>query len=258
MSDRGCLTGRTPRLLVRIVAVHLLVLGLPAAASPEELLAMLLDQEQAVMRAAAGQPGDPALTRRMAELRAQVAYQKFAADDVDGAAAYLENSLTLDPDHADRWAMLGDLYQLIGVPGAGLLAQDAYQRALALDPARSQTRIKLAAAFMASQRFGRAIEEFETALTAQTPPDGEYVVPLTAAYAVTGQAKRGIGFCGKMLKAGGDDRFRVAQAILTRQAGDRRAAIKLLKQVEAGAPGTELAVYAVHLRHGYEDEEPLK
>lgn len=227
----------------------------PGAALAAEIETLLAD-EQDLMRTASQRPGDPRLSVRMAELRASIAYRKFAQADIDGAVAYLENSLALDPKHADRLSMLGDLYQLLGVPAALFLAQDAYDRALALDPARWKTRVKLAAAYLASERFVGAVDEFERALqAAKGVPDGEYIVPLAVAYTVTEQAPRGIAFCDKMLQAGGDARFRVAKAILTHHHGDRQGAMGLLQEVETASPGTQLALYAARLRRGYEGEE---
>jgi len=227
----------------------------PRTAVGEDLKSLLAD-EQALMRTAAQRAGDPQLSVRMAELRASIAYRKFAQGDIDGAVAYLENSLALDPKRADRLSMLGDLYQLLGVPAARLLAQNAYERALALDPERWKTRIKLAAAYLASERFFSAVDEFERALQAgREAPGGEYIVPLAVAYTVTDQAPRGVAFCDKMLQAGGDARFRVAKAVLTHHQGDRPGAVRLLREVETASPGTQLALYAARLRQGYEGEE---
>lgn len=243
------------------VAVAMVVLfiapsiGPPGTAFAAEI-ETLLAEEQALMRTAAQRTGEPQLSVRMAELRASIAYRKFAQGDIDGAVAYLENSLALDPKHADRLSMLGDLYQLLGVPAARFLAQGAYERALELDPERWKTRIKLAAAYLASERFLGAVDEFERALQAgKGVPDGEYIVPLAVAYTVTDQAPRGITFCDKMLQAGGDARFRVAKAVLTHHQGDRQGAMRLLREVETASPGAQLALYAMRLRQGYEGEE---
>lgn len=247
-----------PRILAQRllwVIVALTVRALPSQAA--EPLNTLLAQEQQLMAAAAKQPDDVPLRRRVAAVRTRIAGEKFNAGKIDEAVAYLENAVALDPDDPARWSMLGDYYQFLGVAPARFLAQDAYERALALEPGRRPTRIKLAAAYLAATRFQKAIEAFEAVIPGDKSqaPDGEYIVPLAVAYTLTDQAARGIAFCERMRKAGGDGRFTVALAALKHHKGDRRAAIKLLQEAEGAHPRTTLARYALRLRHQYENED---
>ena len=236
-----------------------------AAATPANIDA-LLARESLLMSAASKKTAAGEDLAAMARLRAEIAGRKFAAGDPDGAAAYLQNSLGLDPAHADRWTMLGDLYQVLGVPGAALLAQSAYEKALGLEPARRQTRIRLAAAYLHAGRFGRAVDEFETVMADEkgAKPDEEFLQPLAAAYAAAQEHGRGARFFERMAKQGGGPRVKLAAAILNWDSPDelapmrflkRRSAKRLIKEVEAEAAGTPIAVYAVRLRHSWENAE---
>jgi cytochrome c-type biogenesis protein CcmH/NrfG len=59
----------------------------------------------------------------------------------DRSRDLLVEFLAENPDHADAWALLGDLYQW---QGSTLAAADAYERALALSPTHEQATIGLA------------------------------------------------------------------------------------------------------------------
>jgi len=217
----------------------------------------LQTEERELMKKVAAAPADEALLKQLAELRWKIGNLHAGKADFETAQRYIANCLRLDPSHANRWDMLGDLYNFSSEPIAAYLQQEAYDEALKLDPSRKECRFKLAASCMAAERFERAAEELETLSRGDGgKPDGQYIGLLGAIYANHGEVERGKTFCQEMLAKGGDNRFRAALAILQNLAGQKDAAVQLLQQIEAeekaGATNRHsLAGYARQLRESY-------
>lgn len=235
-----------------LMSIVLLLAG-PAAAG-EDPLKDLLKQEEKIL-AQAEKEDSPGLRKQLADLRADIALAQWDAGDVGQAEAYLEYSLYIDPQRADRWAMLGDILQFTGQPGALLLAQSAYEKALEIDPKRDWVRERLAAAYMQSGRFLKAVEQFEIVLKNQEKPDSRNAVAMAAAYATSDEDLRGSRLFQEAYRKGSDPRFLVAAAVLNRHAGDLKGAFSLLRQAQSESKDKDLSDYALDLRRQYGDPE---
>lgn len=202
-------------------------LVIPASIDPE--LAKLQAEEREIMKTRDA--------KRVADIRWKIGLRLAGREDLWGAASYIENSVRLDPSHAARWDMLGDLYNFLGRPEAAYLVQDAYEQALKIEPGRTACRAKLAASYLETGRFPKARDEFEKLADG----NGEYAGVLGAIYAQTGEVERGIAFFQKQK----DPRFTLGIAILKNGIGDRDGALAVLKTVEGDAT---VGAYAVALR----------
>jgi len=194
-----------------------------------------LEREEKIMRQASLNPDDPEITKQMADLRATIAFKFYRQNKFEPAMDYLHNSLQLDPSHADRWELLGDLSNFIGHPSSDYIVQYAYERTLNVDPKRRSARIKLAGSYLSSGRFLKAMDQFEIVIrTTEGEQNWKHIALLASIYAMVDEIQRGIQFFQKMFGESGNNQFRVTLAILENAIGNRKAAIKLLEDVEGG------------------------
>jgi len=232
--------------------------GAKKPTAQQERLQSLLLQEKGLI-ADSKDKDTPELRKRMADLRADIAQAEYDAGSVGAAQAYLENSLGIDPQRADRWSMLGDLREFSGKPASRLLACAAYEKALEIDPERESSRQKLAAAYLAGGRFLKALEQFERIVKKQDKPDGRNAAPMAAAYALTRQAGRGAAFLETAHARAADPRFLIAAAALRRQNKESGAAVALLRRAQSEAKDDKaLSDYILDLRREYADPEAGK
>ena len=118
--------------------------------------------------------------------------------------------------------------------------------------------------FLHQGRFLKAIEEFEPLVQGDgdEAPRTDYLQPLAAAYAASEENGRGARFFQRMAKKGGGPAFKIAAAVLHWNSHEdvpllgpikRGSALKLIKEAESEASGTDLALYALRLRHRWEN-----
>ncbi len=239
-------------LAIDILATPNGVVGKPVDPALHKLQA----EERTLMEKSAAAPKDEATIKQLAELRWKIGNVCAGKLDFEMAQRYVANSVRLDPSHAKRWDMLGDLYNFSGEPVAAYFQQNAYEEALKLEPGRKECRFKLATSCMSTDRFEKAAEELETLARGDGKPDGQYIGLLGAIYAHQGEVERAQAFCQEMLAKGGDNRFRAALAISHNLAGAKETAVQLLQQIEneekAGAKDKHsIAQYAAQLRESY-------
>lgn len=230
--------------------------GYKGAGKDSEELNSLFDREKKLMLKAASKPNDPLIMKRMADLRAAIAERLSRKNDFEHAIDYLHNSVQLDPTHADRWELLGDLSNFIGHPSSKFIVEYAYKRALSIDPNRSSARLKLAGSYVSADRFIRAMEQLEILIEeTKNERDWKEIGLLASVYVAEDQIPKGRSFFRKIIDKGGDNRYRLALAILTNAAGENNEAVALLKEIEKSEEkDSQLRLSAANLRKKYSGE----
>lgn len=114
----------------------------------------------------------------------------YAANDFTAAIRTLEKSAALDPNYAQTWAHLGRAYTTAGSLQFGgraqyERAQEAYEKALALDPGLLEDRIYMANLFTDTGRVEQAVTLLREALKTN-PNDAEAHWELGYAYRFAG------------------------------------------------------------------------
>ena len=152
--------------------------------------------------------------KELAELRWSIARQ-YGTHDIAGAISFARASLSLSPNHPERWEQLGDLCTLSGELSSAQDAAAAYEKALELEPPRHSARLKLAGAYLVMQRPERSIKHLELYLVAMGDEADPQAIGLYAsACAAAGETARGVAFCRANVEAGGSNRYRIAWAIM--------------------------------------------
>ena len=215
-------------------------------------LSTLLLMEQGLMGRAGERPDDPEVRREMADLRARIAYAKQREGDKKGAMDFLHNSLQLDPEHPLLWERLGDLANFIGHPSSDFIVQYSYEEALKRDPDLLSARAKLASAYLSSDRFLKAMEEFETVIRQSPEPNWNHIRLLASVYAMVEEIPRGISFFEDLALERERNEFRVSAAILEYARGNQGRAVKLLRSViESKSAERQLVKMAKELTQRY-------
>jgi len=212
-------------------------------------LETLWAQEKQLLQNAAEQADDRAIRQQVAAIRTRISIHLFRENRFNEALFYLDNALELVPDHALRWDFFGDICNFMGHPASDFFVQYAYEKALELDPSIQSTRKKLAGSYLSSERFLKAIEQFEQVILAEK--DGhewETIALLASAYAFAGEIPRGINFFEKMFLYNEDNQFRLAAAILEHASGKDDSSFKLLEIIKQQEPAdSALESYAERL-----------
>jgi tetratricopeptide (TPR) repeat protein len=243
----------TNRIAGGVLPAVAFLIAATASAQTDVPLGTLLRTEQGLMSRVGERSDDPEMRRQMAVLRARIAAAKQREGDKDGAIDYLYNSLQLDPNHPDLLELLGDLANFVGHPSSDYIVQYAYEEALKRDPDRLPARAKLAAAYLSSDRFLRAMEEFETVVRQSPQPNWDHIGLLASVYAMVEEIPRGVEFFGGLAGERRRNEFQVAGAILEHAAGRDDSARSLLRRViETEEAQSELAVMAIKLDRQYE------
>lgn len=192
------------------------------------------------------------LNREFANLRWAIAKQ-LAPHDIPGAISYARASVNVYEARPVRWEQLGDLYNFSGALTSAGDAANAYENALFLEPTRHQARLKLGSAYLMNRQPELSIKHFEYYLCVAGEEEESPVIPVyAAACAAAGQFSRGIAFCQARAMTGGDNRYRIAWAILEKASGNRKAAVGLLTEVEKSEDkSSPLNAYAARLRESY-------
>jgi tetratricopeptide (TPR) repeat protein len=113
------------------------------------------------------------------------------------ALAAAQKAVDLDPRSAAYWRLLGRVYEsgAAEMDLATALAEEAFERSIALDPKIAETRMRLAALLSKRQAHSAAIDQVEAALTvAPELATWPAVSDLCRLYENDDQARRGVAF----------------------------------------------------------------
>jgi tetratricopeptide (TPR) repeat protein len=117
------------------------------------------------------------------------------------ALAAAQKSVELDPRSAAYWRLLGRIYAsgAAEMELATALAEEAFERSIALDPKVAETRMRLAALLSTRQAHAAAIDQVEAALmVAPELATWPTVSDLCRLYENDDQARRGVAFLGAL------------------------------------------------------------
>lgn len=125
----------------------------------------------------------------------------YALDDYAASIEMLQKSLSIEPNYAPAWAHLGRAYTTnaslrFGGREQYAKAQEAYERALELDPALVEPRVYMANLLTDTGRVEQAVPLLREALKT-TPNDAEAHWELGYAYRFAGMLKQSIEECEK-------------------------------------------------------------
>lgn len=217
------------------------------------------DRELKLALSDADEAASPALRRELADLYARRAVLHCGREEIRPAVNLMTESCELDPSHPGRWEQLGDWLTFLDEPLALPLAQNAWEKALALKPKPARERrlrLRLSGCLMHQRRLPAAREHLELLVAGigRDGPEAEQIGPLVACWAELDEAERGVAFCKRQLARGGDDRIKIGLAIMTRLAGRTADAQALLAEVVGNAKNDEkLRAYATSLQKRYRE-----
>jgi tetratricopeptide (TPR) repeat protein len=202
----------------------------------------------------------------LAELRYQYALSLTAMSihksDEDAqrlALVYAKSATDLTPKNPNYWSLLGQIYDRIGKDGgmSRIMAEDAFQKALELNPENNMFRLLLGQSFYRHRNFSSALREFETVLKRDSkrisPP---IAATMCSAYIMDSRYSEGVAFFKEMLQKQPDaDSARIALAILARQQKNNRlAAEELDKVIKKKDASEENRTYALTLLKEWKNE----
>jgi tetratricopeptide (TPR) repeat protein len=168
-----------------------------------------------------------------------------AVDDWKAGFEAAQNAVEADPGTADYWRVLGYAYSLgTGeMELAGALAEEAYEKAIALDPKNSGTRMLLAAELIKRTSYARALDNVEAALTIKADlATSPVVADMCRLYILDELTARGVEFFTKLSAAHPRNHSaRLGLAILLKESGRRAEALPLAEKVgnDPQAPQTD-------------------
>lgn len=206
------------------------------------------DKQASTDAAAPGSDSPAATARRSAELALKQieAYEKSPRpEDWKLGLAAAQKAVDLDPKSSQFWGLLGRIYAAGAkeMDLAPALAEEAYERAIALDPADAGSRFRLAALLVKREARSAAIEQLEAALSGSpslaTLPA---VLDLARAYTADDQARRGAAFFARLAEGSPPGHAaQLGQAFLLKEDGQPEAALGIAAQL-AGDPKAPAAV----------------
>ena len=193
--------------------------------------------------AAAPQAKDPAFTAFTTAMEKLEAFETSKAEE-DWRAA-LEAALQATeagPEVADYWRILGYIYSLGASEAqtASVLAEEAFEKAIELDPKNAGSRMLLAGVLVKSQSFARALDNLEIAL--ELKPEtatAAIIADMCRIYIVDELAARGERYFAKFVSIHPKvPAARLGQAILLAEMGQKQRALPLAERV-ANDPTTD-------------------
>ena len=148
-----------------------------------------------------------------------------AEGDLPSAIGHLEKSADLDPGDAKVWAALGTALVERDQDQVGAAAQDAFRRALALDPAAVQPRYFLARAEIASGHADTGLAAWRALLAGLAPQDPRHAALQTEIDQVarTGQLDQAPAQAGEGPPAASGEQAAFIQSMVARQAAELKA-----------------------------------
>ena len=199
-------------------------------------------------------PFNDTLKGKLALIHVEMAHILYCGDRFEEATSFLFESAKLTPDNPDILERLADSFLFFPSPLSGHCAANYYEEALALNPENMKLRIKFATTLGATGEYFDAMEQFETITrNNENTPNGDYLTELSVIYAKLGKNDHGISFFSEMEKAGGDQRFTIARAILCRGTGKLSEAKNLLSDIIAKSTAPpHIISYARSLLKHYE------
>lgn len=156
-----------------------------------------------------------------------------------------QQAVELQPQTADYWRILGYAYALGGteIQLASALAEEAYEKSIALDPNNTGSRMLLASLLIERTAYARALDQIEAALgTRSELATSAVVADLCRLYILDELTNRGITFLsGLTQKVPRNQSLRLGLAILLKEQNRTAEAIRLASEVAANpqAPQTD-------------------
>ena len=149
--------------------------------------------------------------------------------------AAAQKAVDLDPKSPQFWRLLGRTYAAGAkeMDLAPALAEEAYERAIALDPTHAETRFRLAALLEKREARSAAIEQLEAALS-ESPSLATLptVQSMARAYASDDQARRGAAFLARLAEQNPPGHAaQLGQALLLKEDNQTEAALALATQL---------------------------
>jgi hypothetical protein len=143
------------------------------------------------------------------------------------------------PQVADYWRVLGYAYSLGAseLELASAQAEEAYEKAIALDPRNTGSRLLLANLLIGRKSYSRALDQVEAALGIRPElATSPVVADMTRMYLIDRQAARGIAFFSAFAaRHPRAHAILLGQAVLLKETGRKAEALALAQRV-AGAP----------------------
>ncbi|MBN3040639.1 MAG: hypothetical protein JW867_05885 [Candidatus Omnitrophica bacterium] len=183
----------------------------------------------------------PANRKALANIRArhavrlsELAKKKADMDPYYLALLYAQSATDLVPDNSDYWFLLGHLYwQMKGNRWSLLMAEDALNKAVTLNPKDDKARLLLGQILFYQDSFAAALEQFETVVTRNVKTAVPEVINMMyRAYILDYLPIQGIKFFQNLLTSKPDaDCARLALAILLHQQEKQSVAEKELKKI---------------------------
>ena len=162
-------------------------------------------------------------------------------DALAAAGIAAEAATDLQPDRADHWVLLGHIYRQLPGSVSRAMAEDAFARAVAVDPQHLVARMVLGQLKFDDGYYASALEHFEF-IARQKPREiaPALVAMMNVAYLQDGLQTQGAAFWRTCLAAAADaDAVRIALAILLNDQKDPAARGELDKVAER--PGVSIA-----------------
>lgn len=195
-------------------------------------------------------PANPAETKAAAfraftaALEALDAFEK--AHQPEALAKALEaagQATELDATVADYWRTLGYAYSLGAKAShvAGVMAENALEKAIQLDPAETAARMLLARLLIERGSHSRALDNLEAALDRRLDLAASAVIAdLCRAYIIDRQAPRGARFLAALAtKYPKAPAVRLGLAVMLNETGRKAEALPLLERVAADPQATQ-------------------
>jgi len=151
------------------------------------------------------------------------------------ALSYAGSATQLTPDNPECWFLLSVLHwQMKENPWSLMMAEDAAEKAVDLDPADHVARLLFARILYNQKKFSSALDQFETVMSAGklTIEDEKLVGLMSSAYVIDFQVLRGIKFYQRLLNEHPTkESARIALAILLYHDNRKTEAQKHLAQI---------------------------
>lgn len=179
---------------------------------------------------ASDNPAATALGSAELALKQIEAYEKSPRpEDWKLGLAAAQKAVDLDPKSSQFWRLLGRFYAAGAkeMDLAPALAEEAYERAIALDPTHAETRFRLAALLEKREARSAAIEQLEAALSASPNlATLSAIQDMVRAYAVDDQARRGAAFLARLAEQNPPGHAaQLGQALLLKEDNQAEAAL---------------------------------
>lgn len=156
-------------------------------------------------------------------------------------------AVSLNPQRAGNWEMLGSIYRAVAplAEGANNFAAQTYAQAIALDPYNPLTRIALGGLFYSAKQYENAIDEFSLAVRVK-PDHANARYNLAIAYKENGQIDEAINEMSQVL------------ALVERDSEDFRLATTTLEELKAKKAAADTSGSSDNLTPPSEDQTGLE